>query len=293
MAMPAIDFCKFHGFGNDYIVIEGSVLPADTDISALARAMCVRNTGVGSDGIALIGNSEDADFMCRIINPDGSEAGFSGNGTRCAVAYLYFKGLWEEGSLRLETLSGVKDYTFIGRSGNSFRFLAELGSPKFSSADIPFLPDSSGTELEEVIDHPVSAGVRNLKVTLVNVGNPVCAVFVDDFDFNWRRVGKKLEGHPQFPERTNVVFVKVTDRERIEIRIWERGAGETASSGTCSIAAAVVSAHTGQTERKVSVEAPGGTTEAVWREDGEMLIEGTAELAFCGKYEMSNRDEGD
>ncbi|QQS40654.1 MAG: diaminopimelate epimerase [Acidobacteriota bacterium] len=291
--MPAFDFCKFHGFGNDYIVIESETLPADTDISGLARAMCERNTGVGSDGIALIERSEKADFLCRIINPDGSEAGFSGNGTRCAVAYLYFRGKWEDEKLRLETLSGVKDYTFLGRSGNSFRFLAELGSPRFASRDIPFLPDSSGTKLEEVIDHPVSAGVRNLKVTLVNVGNPVCAVFVDDFDFNWRRVGRKLESHPQFPERTNVVFVKVGDRERIEIRIWERGAGETSSSGTCSIAAAVVSAHTGKTERRVSVEAPGGTTEAVWREDGEMLIEGTAELAFCGTYEFLYRDEGE
>lgn len=284
--MSTFEFCKFHGFGNDYIVIEASALPDRIDISELAVAMCERNTGVGSDGIALVSpcRDGDADFECRIINPDGSEAGFSGNGTRCAVAYLYYKDIWAGESLRLKTLSGIKNYSFLGREGTTFRYLAELGTPKFASKDIPFSPDSAGTEMDEVIEHPISAGVRNLRVTLVNVGNPVCAVFVSDFDFNWRRVGRKLESHPQFPERTNVVFVNVLDRDQIEIRIWERGAGETSSSGTCSIAAAVVSAHTGKTGREVSVIAPGGTTEALWREDGEMLIEGTAELAFCGTW---------
>lgn len=293
--MADIEFCKFHGFGNDYIVIEDSSLPEGADVSGLAAAMCERNTGVGADGIAVVLQCAEgeADFECRIINPDGSEAGFSGNGTRCAVAYLYFKGIWEKESLRLKTLSGVKDYTYLGRSGNSFRYLAELGKPKFASAEIPFVPDSAGTELAEVIDHPIAAGVRNLEISCVNVGNPVCAVFVRDFDFNWRRVGKKLESHRQFPERTNVVFVRVVDRENLEIRIWERGAAETSSSGTCSIAAAVLSAHTGKTDREVSVSAPGGTTKAVWRDDGEMLIEGTADLAFCGSYGFSDRDEGE
>lgn len=289
--MPSIDFCKFHGFGNDYIVIEEDSLPEAVDVSALSVPMCERNTGVGSDGIALVKRSEsdDADFECRIINPDGSEAGFSGNGTRCAVAWLYYKGVFGGESLRLKTLSGIKRYTFLGREGNSFRYLAELGSPKFASEEIPFVPDSGGNPLEEVVDHPISAGVRNLKITCVNVGNPVCAVFVNDFDFNWRRVGRKLESHPQFPERTNVVFVNVLDRDQIEIRIWERGAGETSSSGTCSVAAAVVSAYTGKAGREVSVIAPGGTTEALWREDGEMLIEGTADLAFCGTYDFSQQ----
>jgi diaminopimelate epimerase len=284
--MNAIDFCKFHGFGNDYIVIEEEALAAGVDLAALAVAMCDRNTGVGSDGIALIGRSKtkDADFECRIINPDGSEAGFSGNGTRCAVAYLYFKGIWQKETLGLHTKSGVKNYTFLGRDGNVFRYLAELGSPKFRASEIPFVADSKGSDLKEVVEHPLSIGVRNLKVTCLNVGNPVCAIFVDDFDFDWRRVGKNLEIHSQFPERTNVVFVKILDRETIEIRIWERGAGETSSSGTCSIAAAVASARTGKTDREVSVVAPGGTTKAIWRESGEMLIEGTSELAFCGRW---------
>lgn len=284
--MTGIDFCKFHGFGNDYIVIEETALSEGGDLSALAVAMCARNTGVGSDGIALIGRSdtEDADFNCRIINPDGSEAGFSGNGTRCAVAYLYFKGIWDGERLRLKTKSGPKNYTFLGREGNTFSYLAELGAPRFRASEIPFVVDSTGSDPDSIVDHPLSVGVRNLSVTCVNVGNPVCAVFVDDFDLDWRRIGKDLESNSRFPERTNVVFIKVADRKDLEIRIWERGAGETSSSGTCSIAAAVVSAYTGRTDREVSVHAPGGTTKTHWRDDGEMLIEGTAELAFCGSW---------
>jgi diaminopimelate epimerase len=284
--MNPVDFCKFHGFGNDYIVIEEETLAAGVDLATLAVEMCERNTGVGSDGIAMIGRSKkkDADFQCRIINPDGSEAGFSGNGTRCAVAYLYFKGTWQEENLRLRTQSGIKKYAFLGRDENTFGYLAELGAPKFRASEIPFVADSTGSDPESVVDHQLSIGVRNLSVTCVNVGNPVCAIFVSDFDFDWRNVGRNLESHGQFPERTNVVFVKVIDRKTIEIRIWERGAGETSSSGTCSIAAAVVSAFTGKTDREVSVVAPGGTTKALWRDDGEMLIEGTAELAFCGRW---------
>ena len=124
-----------------------------------------------------------------------------------------------------------------------------------------------------------------VRFTFVDVGNPVAVIFLEDFDqIDWRRFGSKIEIAPIFPERTNVVFVKIIDRKNIEIRIWERGAGETSSSGTCSIAAAVASAFTDKTGRKVAVHAIGGTTETVWREDGEMLITGRADLAFCGEY---------
>jgi diaminopimelate epimerase len=123
-------------------------------------------------------------------------------------------------------------------------------------------------------------------LVFIDVGNPVVCMFVEDFDrLDWRHIGRQIEKSEDiFPDRTNVVFVKVIDQENIEIRIWERGAGETSSSGTCSIAAAVASAFVGKTEREISVHAPGGTTEAVWREDGEMLITGRADLAFCGEW---------
>ncbi len=285
--MGKISFCKFHGFGNDYIIVEKGDLNEISDIGEFTEKICRRNTGVGGDGIALLEklSGEEADYSCRIINPDGSEAGFSGNGTRCAVAYLYYKNLWSEKNFRLKTKSGIKNYEFLSHEGNTFWFSAELGKPRFEMPESNFfgkIPEAAPGNTNLVL--PGLGLVVNF--TFVDVGNPVACVFVDNFNqFDWRQVGQVVESNiGMFPERTNVVFIKVLDRENIEIRIWERGAGETSSSGTCSIAAAVASAFTGKTNRKVSVHAEGGTTEAVWREDDEMLITGSAELAFCGEW---------
>ena len=282
--MKPIKFCKFHGFGNDYVVIEQSELAEVSDLGEFTRAFCHRNTGVGSDGIAILEklSNDTADFSCRIINPDGSEAGFSGNGTRCAVAYAYYKNLWTDGNLRLQTKSGVKNYRLTGKiSDGHYWFDAEIGKPKFSADEIPFV--TSG-KLESVIDQPVKIDNQEFLVTCINVGNPVACVFVVEFNFDWREVGRKMERHKKFPDRANIVFVKVLDTENIELRIWERGAGETSASGTCSSGAAVLSALTGKTGRQVSVHTKGGTTEINWRDDGEMMIKGRADLVFCGKY---------
>lgn len=278
-----IPFTKFHGFGNDYIVIERGI-GEDIDLPALAIAMCHRNTGVGSDGIAVIEqrDGKDADFFCEIVNPDGSIAGFSGNGTRCAVAHLYRKGTWVEPRLRLETRSGVKTYDLVDRNGDSeFWFNAEIGKPRFASDEVPILTEM---RREHVLNEPIGVDGRHYTFSAVNVGNPVVGVFVDGFDFDWRLVGKALETHRKFPERTNVVFIKVIDRENIELRIWERGAGETAASGTCSSGAAVLSAFMLKTERHVNVHSPGGTTEVTWRNDDEIVIKGRADFAFSGEW---------
>ncbi len=294
--MNPIKFCKFHGFGNDYIVIEAHELAGVENIGEFSKRICHRHTGVGGDGIAVIEKLEsEADFECRIINPDGSEAGFSGNGTRCAVAYLYYKNLWSEKSLKLKTKSGTKNYEFLKREDNTFWYLAELGKPQFELPESNFTKTVPKEKLKEDSILPIFLQKEEMVVSVffVDVGNPVACVFVDNFDativnskrFDWRYVGQKLEKLTEiFPDRTNVVFVKNNDRSNIEIRIWERGAGETSSSGTCSIAAAVASAFTNKTNRRVSVHAEGGTTEANWREDGEMMITGRADLAFCGEF---------
>jgi len=268
--MSSISFCKFHGFGNDYIVFEAIALREIFSIEDFALKVCHRNTGIGGDGIAVLEKLESqADYLCRIINPDGSEAGFSGNGTRCAVAYLYYKNLWTAENLKLQTRSGIKNYHFLERNENTFWFRAELGKPK----------SITNYELR------ITNYERNLAIVSLDVGNPVAVIFTEDFGaLDWRSIGKEIEAHKQFPKKTNVVFVKVIDKESIEIRIWERGAGETSSSGTCSIAAAVASALMSKTERKISVHAEGGATEAVWREDDEMLITGRADLTFCGEW---------
>ena len=282
--MTPIPFCKFHGFGNDYIVIEKAALAANILISDLARSICHRHTGAGSDGIAVLEklNGDAADYHCEIVNPDGSVAGFSGNGTRCAVAYLYYKKIWSRPELRLEARSGVKNYTLIERIADGhYWFEAEIGKPKFASDEIPVLTES---RLEKVIDRRIPVGGEWVNISAVNVGNPVACTFVRDFDIDWRRLGRELESHQAFPERANIVFVKVTDRDNIDIRIWERGAGETSSSGTCASAAAVLSALTGKTDRTVSVHTEGGVTEVFWREDEEILLTGRADLVYCGEW---------
>ena len=282
--MTSIPFCKFHGFGNDYIVIERSAIADTSALPDLARAICHRNTGAGADGIAVLGKLEEddnADYFCEIVNPDGSIAGFSGNGTRCAVAYLYYKNLWRQPALRLKTRSGVKNYSLNERiSEGHYWFESEIGKPKFSPSDVP-VKDPRG---DTVVDHPIEVDGKTLLFSGVNVGNPVACVFVDSFDLDWRRYGRSMETHEMFPDRANIVFVKVIDDENIEIRIWERGAGETAASGTCSSAAAVLSALTGRTGRTISVISPGGTTEVYWRDDDEILLTGRADIVFCGEW---------
>jgi diaminopimelate epimerase len=285
--MTSIKFCKFHGFGNDYIVIEKRDVPSEVSLSDLAKNICHRHTGAGSDGIAVLErlDSERADYFCEIVNPDGSIAGFSGNGTRCAVAYLYYKKLWSDPTLRLEVRSGVKNYSLIEQiSEGQCWFKAEIGRPQFASDEVPVKTER---RMDAVIDFPLELGELEYPISAVNVGNPVACLFTEDFDFDWRDVGRELEVHQAFPERANIVFVKVLDRGNIELRIWERGAGETSASGTCASGAAVLSAFTGQTDRAVSVLTEGGTTEVVWREDGEILLTGRADLAYCGEWPIT------
>lgn len=283
-----MQFCKFHGFGNDYLVLEAENLKSVKSLSDFARQICDRHYGVGADGIAIVGKlkSNAADFSARIFNPDGSEAGFSGNGTRCAVAYLHYRESWAEENLRLKTKSGVKNYRLLETiDAGHYRFEAELGKPKFDSASIPI---QSKEKLETVVDFPLPVGEEEFKITAVNVGNPVTCVFVDDFDaFDWLETGREIETHLLFPERTNAVFVKVLDKNNIELRIWERGAGETRASGTCSVAAAIAACLRNETERKIPVHSPGGQTTVFWREsDDEMLLTGRADFVFCGEWEV-------
>ncbi len=278
-------FTKFHGFGNDYIVFEADQLAAVSDLGQFARRICNRHYGAGADGIAITRPAEEdsSDFQVRIFNPDGSEAGMSGNGTRCAASYLFYHRLWSSDLLRLQTRNGIKRYHLLDRPGaGSFLFKSELGQPKFDHASIPMLTDAP---LDHVINYPLQVGKETLAVTALQMGNPNCCIFVDDFaSIDWRRLGPLIENHPSFPDRTNVIFVRVRNRANIEERIWERGVGETESSGTCSCAAVVASVITGQTDRTVSVHAPGGLLPIEWRDDGEVVLTGLAEVIYSGEW---------
>jgi diaminopimelate epimerase len=284
-------FIKFHGFGNDYIVIESKDLAlagisATAELGEFARRICNHHYGAGGDGIAVVSPSEveGADFHVRIFNPDGSEASLSGNGTRCAAAYLYYKQLWSAPELRLSTRAGIKLYSIRAQTdAGQYLFDSELGQPKFDPNSIPMTAPEA---LEKVIDYELDVDGELFLVTALLMGNPNCCIFVDDFDaLEWRRIGKTIETHKQFPERTNVIFVRVVDRRTIELRIWERGVGETEASGTCSCAAAVAAMIKGKTERLVEVLMPGGRAKINWREDdGEVVITGTAEVIYEGDW---------
>lgn len=279
-------FIKFQGFGNDYIIFEAGEVARVESLNNLSRAVCDRHYGAGADGIVVVSPSEDtatADFAARIFNADGSEAGLSGNGTRCAVAFLYHEGLWEKDILRLSTRSGVKLYRLKEEvSLGHYWFESELGQPRFDSASIPMLTDEPE---ERVVDYPLVIDGERFLVTALEMGNPNCAIFVEEFgQVDWRRVGRALESHSQFPARTNVEFVRVRDRANIELRIWERGVGETESSGTCSCAAMVACVIKGLTARRVTAWMEGGHAEIVWREDGEVVLTGRADIVYSGEW---------
>jgi len=282
--MP-LNFIKFHGFGNDYIVIDAEQFRDSNSLGEFARRICNRHYGAGADGIAVVSPAPDeaADFRVRIFNPDGSEAALSGNGTRCAAAYLYHQKLWQAEELRLTTRAGVKRYVLREDDGHGkYVFDSELGQPKFDSASIPMLTEPS---LAQVVDYELDVNGETFMVTALQMGNPNCCLFVNDFnDLDWRKLGKAIENHKQFPDRTNVVFVRIKDRQNIELRIWERGVGETTASGTCSCAAAVAAMVKEETERAIEVEMPGGHAKIQWRDDGEVVITGSAEVIYAGQW---------
>ena len=286
-------FIKFHGFGNDYIVIEAKDLAlagisTTAELGEFARRICKPHYGASADGIAVVSPAEvpGADFHVRIFNPDSSEASLSGNGTRCAAAYLYYKQLWTGSELRLSTRAGIKLYVIREQTAaGHFVFDSELGQPKFDSEAIPM---TTREPLRKVMDYELEVNGAVFPVTALQMGNPNCIIFVSDFAaLDWRQIGKAIENHKQFPERTNVVFVRVVDRNTIELRIWERGVGETEASGTCSCAAAVAAMIKGETERTVDVLMPGGRAKISWRgheDDGEVVITGTADVVYQGDW---------
>lgn len=278
-------FIKFHGFGNDYIVIESAELSSVVDLNDSARRICNRHYGAGADGIAVVSRSpdNDADFVVRIFNPDGSEADLSGNGTRCAAAYLHYQNLWSAKGLRLQTRSGIKKYFLVEQTApGKYLFDSELGQPKLDSESVPMITEQP---LKKVVGYPLVVGNETITITALQMGNPNCCIFVEKFDeIEWRRLGRLIENHKQFPERTNVVFVRVQGRESIELRIWERGVGETTASGTCSCAAAVAAMINERTDRAVTAVMPGGQARILWRDDGEVVITGRAEVIYSGQW---------
>ncbi|MGB7758260.1 MAG: diaminopimelate epimerase, partial [Bryobacteraceae bacterium] len=232
----------------------------------LARAICDRHAGIGADGWMLIDPPADAqtESAIELYNSDGSAPELSGNGTRCAAAFLIHHGHAAD-MVRIRTGAGVKTLRLLERDGRQFLFEMDMGRP---------------ATLAERFDLPLSAGARD--VTLVDAGNPQCAVPVADFDFDWRAMGAEIERHPHFPNRTNVSFVNPVDAHSIEVRFWERGAGETMSSGTGSTGAAVAAVARGLAQSPLRVVTPAGPLDI--RIEGNVFLRGPAVLVGEGFF---------
>lgn len=265
----SIPFTKAHGAKNDFLLTWAHDAPRER-LPEAARAICDRHTGVGADGWLLVtgapaGSGHDA--AIRLFNPDGSEPEISGNGTRCAAAFLIDAGLAEK-DLRILTGAGLKSLLLVRQDGLRFTFEMNMGHPVVKADEIrcPLVIDSSAWD-----------------VTILDVGNPQCAVFVEDFSLDWRALGARIESHPHFPNRTNVSFVQPVDEHAIEVRFFERGAGETLSSGTGSTGAAAAAVLRGLAKSPLQVRTPAGPLEVRW--DGEDVhMTGPAEIVAGGEF---------
>jgi len=272
-----IPFTKAHGCANDFLIVEGEA-SAFGDPVALARAICDRHTGVGADGLYFLrersvhpavkmarppswhgGLHFLRDRQVHLYNSDGSPATLSGNGTRCVAAFLASQAGGEAvgAIISIETGAGLRDLLLVSRNGNLFHFAMNLGPVSVSPG-----PEGSFD---------------------VAIGNPQCVNLVDSLDFDWKSRGAALERHPHYPDRANVEFVRVDDRHRITIRIWERGAGWTQSSGTGAASSAVAAVHAGKAEYPVTVGTEGGDL-LVESRDGEIVLTGPAEIVAEGVF---------
>ena len=277
-------FTKFHSLGNDFIVVNQDEVVELTDIGDLAVKICERHTGVGADGLLVISVKDRARSRVsfRIFNADGTEAEISGNGVRCAAAYLYAQQFIDSPRVVFETPAGERPCELIERKESVFVVKIGMGVPRFSSKDIPF---DDGAFHERIVDYPLMINRKVYPITLVSMGNPHCAPFFDHFParIEWHQIGSEIENHPFFPNRTNVEFIRVLNRQEIEVLFWERGVGETLSSGSGSTAAAVASMLKMLTDRKVHVRTSLGRVLVEWEGD-EVHHTGPAEFAFVGSF---------
>lgn len=272
-------FAKAHGLGNDFVLVaEGAAPP---DISPWAVRLCDRHRGIGGDGVVLHARTTDG-VSFRLVNADGLPGEISGNGLRCLAA-LAVRNAWAPERHVVSTVVGPRAVEVRAVGPSLYRVVTDLGSPRLGSGDVPVALDPPTAT---VIDHPVEAAGRTVRITATSMGNPHCAVFLDApaDDPVVRSLGPTLEFHPFFPKRTNVEFVTVVSPSEIRVRFWERGVGYTMASGTGSASAVVASIITGRTGRRVQAVCDGGTLEVEWPEGGSVRQTGEAEILYEGDW---------
>lgn len=275
-----LKFTKMQGLGNSYIYINGLTENVE-DPSKLSKICSDVHFGIGSEGLVLILPSDSADFKMRLFNGDGTEAEMGGNALRCVGKYVYEKGLTDKKSINLETLSGIKNVDLITDENNKvISATVNMGKFILTPKDIPV-----NMEGESVIHKPITVGKKEYRFTAISVGNPHAVIFVPNVDdVDVEELGPLFEHHQLFPQRVNVEFVQLIDRDEIKIRVWERGNGETWACGTGACAAVAASVINGlcDYDEEVTVKLIGGDLKIICKKDGTMIKTGPAEFIYDG-----------
>ena len=274
-------FTKMQGIGNDYVYVN-CLQETIENPSELAKKISDRHYGVGSDGLIMINPSDKADFEMEMYNADGSRGEMCGNGIRCVAKYVYDYGLTDKTGISVETLAGIKYLDLTVEDGKVVLVKVDMGKPMLRPEEVPVV-----SEKEEVIDEPITVDGQEYRMTCVSMGNPHAVVFIDQDvkEFPLETVGVKFENHERFPKRVNTEFVNVLDRHTAQMRVWERGSGETLACGTGACAVAVACALNGLTEDEVTVKLLGGDLQIKWdREKNTVYMTGPAEVVFDGEW---------
>ncbi len=275
-------FTKMHGIGNDYIYFNCFEEKIDNP-NELAIRLSDRHFGIGGDGIVLIMPSETCDFRMRMFNADGSEGKMCGNATRCIGKYVYEKGLTDKTRFTLETLSGVKVLDLDVKDGSVQSVTVDMGKAVFTAKDIPVI-----AETDEVVEAPLTVDGKESIVTCVSMGNPHCVIFTEGIaGFDLEKIGPSYENHPAFPERINTEFAEYIDENHLNMRVWERGSGETLACGTgaCATVSAAVKTGRCKPDTFVKVKLIGGELEIMYKSDGTVIMKGPAAFSFEGEVE--------
>ena len=275
-----VPFLKAEGGGNDLVMVDGRTAPLD-DPSVWAVRLCRRRYGIGSDGLMLLERGADTGPLVRMFNPDGTED-FCGNGLRCVAAWLADRGELNPDAFRLRTPKGTHRGRILNRTGRDFEVEVELVAPVFIPKGIP-----AKLEGKRILDAPLRLGHEERRVSVLNVGTAHAILFVEHevSDDEFRRVSPQVETHPAFPERVSVLWCRPCGPASLELRIWERGVGETISCGT-GAGAAVVAAHLlGRIRNRAEVVTKGGASIAEWDESGPVRLTGPARLVYTGLWE--------
>lgn len=276
-------FTKMQGIGNDYVYVncfEETV----ADPERVSEIISDRHFGIGADGLVLIMPSDKADFRMRMFNADGSEGNMCGNATRCIGKFVYDNHLTDKTNITLETRSGIKKLTLYPENGKVKTVLVDMGKAVLKPADIPMNVSS-----DTFINKPITVDGKEVFITAVSMGNPHAVTYVDDVDsLELEKIGPSFENHPLFPERVNTEFIKILDESTMQMRVWERGSGETWACGTGACAATAASVLNGYFphDKEITVKLRGGDLFITYKSDGTVLMRGPAETVFTGEIDV-------